>query len=1153
MAAYAALASLMHIIDTLKKHPSPPISIDQKQVESLTQNVALMQEFLDGYMSPVVADGHEADPLERRIADAVYAAEDLIESKIVAQTHPPRTLYIVLQIRRMRMSLINLFRAAYTYATTTATATAAAIAIAIANAVTYAITAGIVFTVTATSAIATIICTFAFAILSLNPIAIVLAIVLAILIAASSIAICIAIAAAVAVMAIVTAITAVAATVTAAAASIAVAIAFAFAIAIAIAKVVEIAIATITATPRVIETAIIATATKTSRVIGNAIIATTTATATAQEFLYGYISPVSDSHEGADPSERLTADVAAEDDIESQIVVQPTIIEDRDFHQNLQKVIEEMNQIVEMMAVEGQLQQKPVAALPSSSTVKENIMVPVDTTLSLASSSALPLTSSSTVKKNGMVGFDQVFTQVLNKLTEDKHTRQIIPITGMGGIGKTTLAKNLFEHAFVKGHFEVRALTIISQTYSVSEILREVYIQASQDSDNLTGLGDNELGDRLYKFLYDKRYLIILDDMWSIDVWNKIKVFFLDNKNGSRIIITTRLSNLCTQLNESYKVVMKFLDEPSSWKLFLNTVFGEENCPVEFENIGKIIVANCKGLPLSIVTIGGLLANSERKIEYWEDIERNLNSIVFTNNDELCLKTLRMSYIYLPNYLKPCFLYMGMFWEDRSIRVSVLKRVWVSEGFLKPRSGKCLEIIAQENFKELVDRNLILIDKLGSTGNVKFCKIHDLLRDLCLKEVEKERFYHVVGDDPPAINSERRVVFSKRRSGVSIGKVLGSLSHARSLIEWNGDGQFWLPHNLRLLRTLHTSCVSAFLDNVFELVNARHLVVRVNNNSKFPSSISLPWNLHTLIIRCWGTLTAPIEIWELHQLRHLEFAHREMLLPDPPSGGKDVVIMENLHTLKGVVNLFLNEEVVRRIPNVKKLHVSYEGKQMEEKNSLKYLQCLDKLENFRCTTRCYEYLQRIRFPNSLKKLSVITSDGLVLEDIMPKIGSLPLLEKFSLFGGHFRTGMLITTESQFPSLKFLELEECKSLKHWIISDNSSFPLLQKLSLVKLDKLKVIPSEVGEIATLKLIDVEYCTESLVKSAKKIVEDQKEELGGDQLDFHVRAIVQKEHKALKNLKSANFEVEVGYLFGEMPDAPELMPYNLQNVYVPRNHWT
>ncbi|XP_042034407.1 uncharacterized protein LOC121780834 isoform X2 [Salvia splendens] len=112
MAAYGALVSLMHIIDTLEKHPSPPISINQKQVQSLTQNITFLQDFLDCYISPF-AESHEADPLERRIADAVYAAEDVIESHIVDQIHSGSTIvsdhdfYHNLQKVIEEMNLIN--------------------------------------------------------------------------------------------------------------------------------------------------------------------------------------------------------------------------------------------------------------------------------------------------------------------------------------------------------------------------------------------------------------------------------------------------------------------------------------------------------------------------------------------------------------------------------------------------------------------------------------------------------------------------------------------------------------------------------------------------------------------------------------------------------------------------------------------------------------------------------------------------------------------------------------------------------------------------------------------------------------------------------------------------------------------------------------
>ncbi|XP_042052032.1 putative late blight resistance protein homolog R1A-10 isoform X2 [Salvia splendens] len=768
---------------------------------------------------------------------------------------------------------------------------------------------------------------------------------------------------------------------------------------------------------------------------------------------------------------------------------------------------------VQKIAVEAHLQQKPVAASTSSSSVKENVMV----------------------------GFEEVFLEVLDKLTGYQLSRETIPITGMGGIGKTTLARSLFENALVKERFNIRAWTTISQTFNVRETLREVLFQASGDSSS--DLSEEKLGEKIYKFLFGRRYLVIMDDMWSVEVWEKIKFFFPNNENGSRIIVTTRLSNLSSSLNESYRVDMQFLDKESSWGLFCKIVFEKESCPLELVNIGKNIVVQCKGLPLSIVTIGGLLAKSKRVIEYWKHIEQNLNSVVINNNDEFCLKILRMSYIYLLNYLKPCFLYMGFFEEDRRIRVSMLMKLWVCEGFLKPRNGKSLEIIAQEYFKELVDRNLILVDGLGCTGNIKYCKIHDLLRDLCLKEVEKERFYHVIRDDPLHISCERRVVL--KTEVLLINKVLGSLSHARSIIcdyDESSKSEVRLPHNLRLLRTFKAyddsddrSIMylsfwngSYFLDNVFEMVNSRYLAISVHDESKFPTSVDLLWNLHTLII-CCRNIGIPIGIWKLHQLQHLEFRSSNLNLPDPPSGDNDIVGMENLHTLKGVTNWVLKEEVVERIPNVKKLNLTYkEVKQIEGANCLSYLHCFSKLENFFCDGfGSHEYLQEMRLPRSLKKLSIVASFTLELEDIMPKIGSLPLLEKFVLQYGFFKTGKWETIEGQFTSLKFLRLEHCKGLEDWIVSDSSHFPLLQNLFLHSFRQLKEIPAEIGEVATLKSISLNSCSESAVMSTKHIVEEL-EELHGE-TDLHVR--VSTSNESLRCFASVNFEVDV-YHFIKYP---------------------
>ncbi|XP_057800204.1 putative late blight resistance protein homolog R1C-3 [Salvia miltiorrhiza] len=662
----------------------------------------------------------------------------------------------------------------------------------------------------------------------------------------------------------------------------------------------------------------------------------------------------------------------------------------------------------------------------------------------------------------------------------------------MGGIGKTTLARHIFEHALVKEYFHIRVWTTISQTYNVRETLRQVL---HQESGNLgSDLSEEDLGEKLYKYLCGRRYIIILDDMWSIEVWDKMRFFFPDYNDGSRVIVTTRLSNLAAELTNSNSIGMRFLDDVCSWSLFSKTVFGGEGFPLQLEEIGKKIVGKCKGLPLSIAVIGGLLAKSELTLEYWERIEKNLSSIVNSENDEYCLRVLKLSYDHLPAYLRPCFLYMGMYGEDQRIEVSELKRLWVSEGFLKPIINKSSKTIAKEYLKELVDRNLILVHELGKLGNIKYCKMHDLVRDLSFQEAEKQRFYYVLGQDcPRGINSQRRIVIPRSTSAMETMS-----SRARSFI-CHADT---VPELLdfRFLRTLSTYNSEGYLDeNVFQMVNLRYLSARFREGFQIPSSISLLWNLHILIVSCWSEhTTAPVEIWKMHQLKHVEFGFPGMYLPDPRSGDSDVM-MENLETLKGVIDFNLNEEMVKRIPNIKKLYIEYRSKVMERVKCLSYLQCLSKLESLTCIIGhgSEEYLQSISFPHSLKKLFLVCGK-FHLEEILEKIGSLPLLEKLELRYGQFARRSWEIVEGQFPILKYLRLYDCRDMECWTL-EGSCLPRLEQLHLWDMASLEEFPSEIGEIPNLKSIELLKCSESMAVSLKKIVEEQ-EELQGD-TSFHV----------------------------------------------------
>ncbi|XP_057774782.1 putative late blight resistance protein homolog R1C-3 [Salvia miltiorrhiza] len=182
----------------------------------------------------------------------------------------------------------------------------------------------------------------------------------------------------------------------------------------------------------------------------------------------------------------------------------------------------------------------------------------------------------------------------------------------------------------------------------------------------------------------------------------------------------------------------KPLDEDTSWELFCKKAFQQENCPYpQLEKVGKEIARLCSGLPLSTVVIGGLLLNSTRSLQFWENVVRNIKSSPIAKEKEESLDILSLSYNHLPPHLKPCFLYMGAFKEDSEIRVSKIIKLWIAEGFVRPKGAQILEEVAEGYLKELIDRNLLSIRNHRHNGKIRSCGVHDLVRDLCLKVVSK--------------------------------------------------------------------------------------------------------------------------------------------------------------------------------------------------------------------------------------------------------------------------------------------------------------------------------------------------------------------------------------------------------------------------------
>lgn len=764
------------------------------------------------------------------------------------------------------------------------------------------------------------------------------------------------------------------------------------------------------------------------------------------DFIEGY------SHGRSEEAEILESQIAsaahgAEDVIETHVVnqIHPRFTTRRSPLVDLQKVIVGMdsvkNKAMEVEGKRGFKGKEPIHSNPNPA--------------------GRPLTTGN----NTMVGFDDELVEVMDRLTQELPQRlQIISIVGMGGIGKTKLAQTVYEQSLIVHYFHVRTWATVSQKYNVTDLLLQLLsvLKNNDTSENSIEVTVHELGDQLYKILCGKRYLIILDDIWSVEAWDEIKLFFPNSSHGSRIVLTTRQSKVAMHIGSSC-LEKKFLDDNNSWRLFCEKAFdGERQCPRELMDTGKRIVERCQGLPLSIVVIGGLLRKSPASQEYWESVAEDIYSMLNSSGDDHCLSVLSLSYNSLPPHLKPCFLYMGIFLEDHEIRVSQLVKLWVSEGFLRQDKAHSLEKVAERYLSDLVERNLILVRSWRANGKIKTCYVHDLIRGLCLRVSEKEKFLREV----------RVFVFGQ------------GIARERHIV-LNGS--------------IHIS------GSVFDQVNLRyfsceHFPVA---NFNLPASVSLLWNVQTLILRgsCYR-IHAPSEIWDLQQLRHLELD--EIYLPDPHvRDQKDEfdIALPNLQTLLKVVNFKWSERACNNIPNITKLHVIYDDfSDRLHEYCLYNIGRLQKLESLNCSFGKLpdrdDVLHSLKLPSSLKKLC-LTKCQLHWEDLK-LIGWLPHLEVLKLGLGSVIGDEWNPVDGQFLRLKYLKIHYT-NLKHWNV-ESSHFPVLESLVLDQFFELDEIPSSIGHIQTLKVISLDYCKGSAAISAIDILEEQ-ESFGKEGLQVRV----------------------------------------------------
>ncbi|CAN1187484.1 Putative disease resistance protein RGA4 [Linum perenne] len=495
---------------------------------------------------------------------------------------------------------------------------------------------------------------------------------------------------------------------------------------------------------------------------------------------------------------------------------------------------------------------------------------------------------------------------------------EVIPICGMGGLGKTALAQLIFNDDQIKSLFDCKYWVCVSETFElklvVKSILEAITLQKVED------VALNTLKNNLHALIKGKRLLLVLDDVWNDDKekWDDFKNLFSSGATeGSRIVVTTRLQ-IVAEITVTEAVVpheLQGLSKHESWSLFKQVAFkgGEAPSPRIME-IGGEIVEKCKGVPLALRAMGGLLHFKEES--EWEAVrEKQVLSLVSSrrqDHDNL-EAILKLSYDNLPCELKRCFVYCSLFPKDHKFNVKMLVRLWMVQGY-------CIDINKSSStrpshpedigigfFNHLLWRSLFQEVERDAKGNIEFCKMHDLLHDLAIR---------MAGEDAVMLEASNLT-----DSFLSCGSV--NLERIRHLsIDCNGWSRdaLQLPTHLAKAKKLRSFLIinggilyregvgrtdiifsnmiklrALSLDNQLKIIPAtihklrhlRYLDISSTHVQTLPEEITRLVNLQVLLLnRCEQLQQLPREIGKLSNLEYLELANCWCLSWMPAGFGK---------------------------------------------------------------------------------------------------------------------------------------------------------------------------------------------------------------------------------------------------------------------------
>ncbi|XVF22901.1 hypothetical protein REPUB_Repub12eG0210600 [Reevesia pubescens] len=750
------------------------------------------------------------------------------------------------------------------------------------------------------------------------------------------------------------------------------------------------------------------------------------------------------------------------------------------------------------------------------------------------------LPSTSLVNESLVFGRDRDKEFIINELVFSEIESceagiSVIPIVGMGGLGKTTLAQLVYNDARVETFFKVRAWVCVSEEFDVVRVMKTLLESLTSRASDVNDL--NELQVRVKEKLSKKRFLIVLDDVWNENYndWMVLLSPFEVGSAESKIIVTTRNQRVASIMGTVSAYHLKEMSPDHCLSLFTQHALGSTN----FDNhpnlkvIGEAIVKRCKGLPLAVKTLAGLL---RCKIDYheWEDV---LNSMIWDLPEENCdiLPALRLSYHYLPFHLKQCFAYCSIFPKDYEFGKDQVVQLWIAEGFIhQPKGLKQVEDLGYEYFTDLLSRSFFQQSSVSKSCYM----MHDLINDLA-QYVAGEVCFRL----EDKINGNGQCYASKRarhssfiRQKYDVFKKFESFYEMKCLRTFLALPVFvpdlelecyltntvfldLLP-KLRCLRVLSLSgyCISELPDSIGDLSHLRYLNLSRTRIRCLPESLGALCNLHTLNLSwCKKLAKLPQGMANLISLLNLDIADTDNMREMPlhignliklkklskfivgEGNGRRIRELKGLSHLQGQLCLFELQNVAEirdaRVANLKEKRGLDELVMKWSNNAPKDIQrkvnefdVLDMLEPHQNLKKLsIWFYEGSKFPPWIGNPSFVNMVSLNIHDCskitsLPSLGRLPFLKDLYIEG---MTGVISLVDSEFcgatsysdklfPSLECLTFGEMSKWESWsqpqgFEAAEEKFPRLHELVLRNCPRL------VGAVPNLlpSLIKLSIC--------------------------------------------------------------------------------